>query len=530
MSNVQLAFNIFQSLQSCGVEEVCLCPGGRNAPFVKVLEQTSLFKVHSGFDERATGFFALGRSRATKLPVAVITTSGTAAAELLPSVIEAFYSQVPLILITADRPKVLRGTGAPQVIDQSALFQNYVEKFLDIEERWEKSLSTWSRYQPLHINVCFDEPLTEGEVPKASEPHVYRKPDFPLMKWQNQKMMAVSLRDVMGDFKNFMAPLKKPLLLVSDVGEGDEEAIKSFILKWPGYIYFENTSGYRHMNHSNKLISGETYLCQLLKNGDIDGVLRLGSVPTTRLWRDIETTPGPVLSLSNRPFPGLSKGLFFWLENKLLAELAMGLSQGKISLDETVLKRDRELREQINQFVEKSPLSEPAWVRWLSQQISKEDLVYVGNSLPIREWDLFADLKSTHKVLANRGANGIDGQLATALGYLSKEKTVWVLLGDLTALYDTNALWFWKKQSDCPLKLIVINNSGGKIFERLFGSELFYNQHQLNFKALAEQWGLSYHVGDKEKSLPKESSYLFEIKPNESQTKDLWQNYDGVFK
>jgi len=148
MTNLAAARAIIERVRGAGVTDFCVCGGSRNAPLLAVLETANVF---SFVDERAAAFFALGRAKRDGKPVAVITTSGTAAAELLPATIEAYYSGVPLLLITADRPARFRGTGAPQSIEQVGLFGVYAAT----------DLSGWNQRVPLHINVEFDEPLID---------------------------------------------------------------------------------------------------------------------------------------------------------------------------------------------------------------------------------------------------------------------------------------------------------------------------------------------------------------------------------
>jgi len=144
MTNLEIARRIIDEVRALGVVDFCVCSGSRNAPLIAVIEQ-----AYSFVDERSAAFFAVGRSRRDERPVAVITTSGTAAAELLPAAIEAYYSGTPIVLITADRPARYRGTGAPQAIEQESLFGVYAAR----------SIETWNRRMPLHLNVEFDEPL-----------------------------------------------------------------------------------------------------------------------------------------------------------------------------------------------------------------------------------------------------------------------------------------------------------------------------------------------------------------------------------
>ena len=157
--NTLLARKVLEEVKRVGVSEICVCPGARNAPFVTSLED---FKLYYWFEERSAAFFALGRSRALELPVAIITTSGTAAAELLPATMEAYYSGVSLLCITADRPKRFRGTGAPQSAEQVGLFGKYALFSQDLTQTEHCNLSEWNLTGPAHLNVCFEEPLLEG--------------------------------------------------------------------------------------------------------------------------------------------------------------------------------------------------------------------------------------------------------------------------------------------------------------------------------------------------------------------------------
>lgn len=144
MTNVERARELIETVRAFGVIDFCVCSGSRNAPLIAVIDD-----AYSFVDERSAAFFAVGRARRDARPVAVITTSGTAVAELLPAAIEAYYSGVPLVLITADRPARYRGTGAPQAIEQETIFGVYAER----------DVSAWNRRMPLHINMEFDEPL-----------------------------------------------------------------------------------------------------------------------------------------------------------------------------------------------------------------------------------------------------------------------------------------------------------------------------------------------------------------------------------
>jgi 2-succinyl-5-enolpyruvyl-6-hydroxy-3-cyclohexene-1-carboxylate synthase len=151
MTNLERARRLIASVRAAGVSDFCVCAGSRNSPLLAVLAATDAVRLLSFVDERSAAFFALGRAKRDERPVAVVTTSGTAVAELLPATIEAFYSATPLTLITADRPERYRGTGAPQCIDQIGIFGSYAET----------AIERWSGTRPLHLNIEFDEPLID---------------------------------------------------------------------------------------------------------------------------------------------------------------------------------------------------------------------------------------------------------------------------------------------------------------------------------------------------------------------------------
>lgn len=150
---------ILRLCQEQKITEFCVCAGARNAPLVALLEQSTDCKRFHFFEERSAAFFALGRARALGRPVAIVTTSGTAAAECLPALIEAHYQQTPILAITADRPTRYRGSGSPQTIDQVGLFSSYVEGVWDCEsESVPTAWTRWSKMRPFQLNVCFEEP------------------------------------------------------------------------------------------------------------------------------------------------------------------------------------------------------------------------------------------------------------------------------------------------------------------------------------------------------------------------------------
>lgn len=526
MTSLMKAQFILQELAQLNVQNIILCPGGRNAPFVQLLSEPTVFKVQTFFDERAAGFYALGLSQKYERPVAVIVTSGTAVAELLPAVLEAEYTQTPLLIISADRPKRLRKTGSPQTIDQISFLKNDVELSLDLEDSENfKPLPSLSLRRPVHINVCLEEPLTARETSHVLFKGARCEPQqISLAKWNGVSMSPSNKEEALAVYQAFCQKTKSPLLLLSSLRSSEIPLVKKFLQTWRGLVYAEAPSGLREVVAPGSLISSDRMMSLAFQENWIDGVVRIGGVPTARFWRDMETNRCPVLSFSSLPFPGLSRGDFFHCEMSFLEQLPV--SYFNIA-SHSALQKDKELFEKIEMLLKKYPLSEPNCMAQISKKIPKDHLVYVGNSLPLREWDQFASRHQSVAVRANRGVNGIDGQLSSALALADGGQPLTVIVGDLTALYDLNSLWAYAQNQ--TVQIFIINNQGGRIFERLFKMPLFYNQHQIDFSGWAQMWGLKYYRWPWP-VWPESSAFIAEVLPDAQQTHSFWEEYDQLWR
>lgn len=504
--NLTLAMESLEKLYQWGVREVCVCPGARNAPWVALLsENPELFQTYYHFEERSAAFFALGRIRATGRPMAVITTSGTAAGELLPAVMEAYYSGLPLILMTADRPRHYRGSGAPQTAEQVGLFGVYASIHFDLEsgdssrpEMWREMLQA-ELTQPVHLNCCFDEPLIDGDVPKLQFTDIAEK--------------AVNRQlPLLGDTTEFFKKVKHPLVLVGMLHPSEQESVAKALLKLNCPVYLEATSGLREKPELQHLrIQLADGMRDRIKKAGVplDGVIRMGGIPTPRLWRDLESVlcDLPVLSLSSLPFSGLGRK----------SQLAVGpLSDLMTSVTQTLdhlhwdsqesdftpfLDLDHKAAAQLREAVNAEPQSQLGMIARLSDLIPNHSKIYLGNSMPIRDWDLTASSEDRHhQVWASRGLNGIDGQVSTFIGWAGGTPTDahsaqnWAILGDLTSLYDLAGPWILSQLQSTRVNLVVVNNGGGKIFSGMFQQKEFQNQHSVQFRSWAELWGLDYEL------------------------------------
>ena len=518
MTALERSAEVIDALIASGIEEFVCCGGSRNAPMIAVLAERPV-RIHSFFEERSAAFFALGRARSTGRAVAVLTTSGTAAAELLPAAIEAHYSGVPLVLVTADRPARYRGTGAPQSIEQASLFGPFVQAAIDLPETARLALPAWCRTRPIHINVALDEPLMDGPIPSAA-----LGLPFPSASPRTEPPKEVS-REIAA----FLDAFKRPVIVVGEIARRDRAAVHALLAAAGAPIYAEPLSGLREDPGLGHLLlrSGE----RILSSG-FDAVLRIGGVPTLRLWRDLEESLKaiPVLSVSALPFPGIAHGEYLRTD---LAELTLA---NRSDAPGELLERDRAAASRLERLFDRWPASEPALVRQLSRSVPPSSLVYLGNSLPIREWDLAAARDRSWEIAGSRGANGIDGQLSTFLGMVEKGRENWCLVGDLTALYDLSAPWALRNVPDAPIRIAVINNGGGRIFGRVASlrridparrEELIESPHQISLEAWARMWDLPHQLwegGELPEPLP--NRVVLEIRPDADQSRQFWDALD----
>lgn len=511
--SLSLAKTATRWLKDLGVRQVVICAGARNAPFIKEVSEQLGFKVFRFFEEREAGFFAVGLSRRgldgayISEPVAVITTSGTAAAELLPACIEAFYQRLPLIWVTADRPRSYRGSGAPQSIEQVGLFSSYVEASLDWTLDQQPPLEFYSFQAPIHLNICFDEPLlVEGVTRSHLQP-----PSLVVQKEDEGLRLSKGIEVA-------QSSMQKPLFLLGPMTASEQQTVKQSL---PVHlsVYAEALSGLKSCYRSLAGLS-ESSIRKKLQNGLWDGVIRIGDVPTHRLWRDLEQVQIPVIHFTNKLWRGLSSSVHPMFQIEQLRALNFAAFRNPLEQGEC------EKRAQSNFLkIEQYPLSEIGWIRNLSQSLQADDLVYLGNSLPVREFE-WAHAK-TQKMFGNRGANGIDGQISTFLGMAQRKGRNFGFFGDLTTLYGLASLWALPQLDVDHFQVIVINNFGGQIFQSIFNDSRFLNAHSFQFSHWAKMWGVPYQqpkrLEDWNPDLPRS---IVEIQPDLNQTQKLMQELE----
>ena len=412
MASTELAQKVIRDFIEHGITEFVLSPGSRNAPLSIALyeaERRGLIKLHVRIDERTAAFFALGIIKATRTPVAVVCTSGTAVANYYPAFLEAHHSDLPLIVLSADRPARLRQTGANQTTNQINLFN--CGRFFNGDNYQLHKLG------PTHINLEFDEPLL-SEI----------KND-----WLNN-MSVRELHEEEAKVENFEVPPGKGLVIVGHDGIDVSEFADSLGVP----VISENPISYPKAVAHASLFSGKL---------EVDWVVVVGRTTLSRSTNTLISKAKSVFVIDPRaskvdPKRSATK-IFSNIPQIIGSAEKWNLSSDLIMIDDW---------------------SEPAAAQCIAENLPNGSSLYVASSRPIRDLEAFASPRTGVEVFANRGLAGIDGNLSTALGIASKRDCAFAIVGDLAFLHDLTAL---VNQEKIKLKLLVINNDGGGIFSTL---------------------------------------------------------------
>ncbi|TEX50213.1 MAG: 2-succinyl-5-enolpyruvyl-6-hydroxy-3-cyclohexene-1-carboxylic-acid synthase [Actinomycetales bacterium mxb001] len=457
-----MARAVVEELLAAGITDVVVCPGSRSAPLALTLaaaERRGLVRLHVRVDERSGAYLALGIARGSGRPVAVVTTSGTAAVNLHPAIVEAAYSGVPLVAVTADRPGDVRGSGANQTIDQRGLYGVDVVTWADLEGMSESATRAAvasaldlavTQPGPIHLNVPFAEPLvTAGQhsidavtvrPAAASSPAEYAELDTLVPPGLN---LAHGLL-IAGDFDDEVAREAAGRLatamgwpIISEPSgnlSAHPQALRHgpLIMKRfaPEVIVTVGRVGL-HRPETSALTSVPVHIA-------VDVAPRLGRVdPAGTAAAIVESVPEP--ASAHDPA---------WLEQWAGADaMAAAAVDGLLSDDE---------------------LTGPVVARLVAQRTTDDDLLVIGASWPVRHVSLYAGPLRAH-CIGNRGTSGIDGVISTAWGAALTRSggTTYALVGDLTSIYDRNGLLAAPTEELPRLTYVVIDNDGGGIFSML---------------------------------------------------------------
>jgi len=491
--------DLVAGIADCGVDVVFISPGSRNTPLTLAFVADPRIRDLSVRDERSAGFAAVGYGKATGRPAAVVCTSGSAATHYFPAIVEADQAAVPMIILTADRPASLRGTGAPQTMHQIELFGSHVKVFKDLDTRGTTGRRDGYRlvesaltlpFGPAHANAAFDEQLLpDHPVPPsdagrwaATEPQE-QVPGRLLESLIGHKVLIVAGGRQSHGFDD----------AVNDLAESLGAPVMSDAQCW--------VSGPSTVTNGD-LLAGSTDALDIARP---DIVLRLGPIPTSKaLWTWLERSGVEqiLVDSSRLTDPLRSAGTVIDAEpGAFLRANVPDITSDKAFLD-AWLALDEAVNVTATRTMAELPFpNEPEIARTLAACVPAGGSLYVGSSMPIRDIDTFGAPRSDITVLANRGVNGIDGTMSSAMGAALSGAPVTLLLGDIAALHDATAFSEIAKIG-APLRIIVMNNDGGGIFSFLpqatsdvVGSQTYERHwgtpHGLSLARIAESMGLS---------------------------------------
>lgn len=524
---------IVEELVRSGIDFFCVAPGSRSTPLATAIAAHPRARRIVHFDERGTAFAALGYARATGHPAAWVTTSGTAAANGLPAVVEAATDGVPMLLLTADRPPELRHTGANQTIEQPNLFGTYVRWQFDLpvptEEMPPEALLTTidqAAYRairapqgPVHLNLMFREPLAPVREERSFEAYLSG-----VQRWLGEEepytcyartqpsVDEAEIRRISDLFRT----VERGIITAGKLdGTDHRDAVLRLgkMLSWPilpdvgSHLRLGGTGGAVASYHDQVLMSSV-----FADSHRPEAILHIGGRLTSKRLLQFVEQSSPIVYVSVRNEPSRldpSHRVTHAVEAEPVAfcdRLANMIGDESGQRGRTSWLLDWEaasncVNGQVEAFLNQDDgLSEPRVARIISGEIQNGHGLFLASSMPIRDMDMYADSRGAFvRVATNRGASGIDGTIASAAGYaFGLQAPVTLVIGDLAFLHDLNSLSILRRL-EFPVTVVVINNDGGGIFSFLpiarfddVFEPYFGTPHGLSFEHAATLFGIRY--------------------------------------
>lgn len=500
----ELAQLVIASCVANNIKKVVISPGSRNAPLTIGFGNHTEVETFSIVDERSAGFFALGIAQQTNEPVAVVCTSGSALLNYYPAITEAYYSQIPLVIISADRPKQYIDVGDGQTIRQENVFGQHIIASLNLPEQFDDTTTgivalseilntSVDKKGPVHINVPFDEPLYEFVPEMMTLPIVNHEIE--------EEPLAV---DYLQTFADVWNASERKLVLVGAHQPNELLQIQlEHLTKDPSVlVLIENTANVSHpkfINSIDKLIF--PLEDELLEKFQPDILLSLGGLVVSKKIKQHLRKFKPKMhwhidSLrAYDTFQCLKQ--HFKISPNLFFSQFFFLTKTKDSSYQEFWMQKKEVRLQKHtEYLKNCEFSDLKVFDAVLKSIPTDSMLQVANSSVIRYTQLF-DLPNSIPVFCNRGTSGIDGSTSTAVGAaLSSDKQTVFISGDISFFYDSNGLWNEYMPKD--FRIILVNNSGGGIFRFIPGPkdsgalEYFETPHNLNASHLCAMHGIDY--------------------------------------
>ena len=500
----------------CGVRHAVVSPGSRSTPIALEIANRQEIEMHIFHDERSAAFAALGIAKASGVPAILVCSSGTAAVEFHPAVVEAHHSETPILICTADRPAELQGVGAPQTIDQQNLYGVAIRKFVNAEVANDSESHTWRHIArdlfatslgdvqgPVHLNLRFREPLmgfaTNLPPRDANDAVITKKVALPSSR---------SLRKL-----NKALESENGLIIAGPENYRVESIVRlAEALGWP--IIADPRSGTRVPNKlvvagADAILRDEDFSKRLRP----DVVLRFGTLPASKVvnsWlsgsgaNQVVITTTPSLTDPDRQcslhivsdIDELCAGLVSVHSKEFVRKRSLSWLDKWVAAEDSAQKA-------INAALADEPgLTEPGVARAIYALVPEASHLVVSSSMPIRDVEWFGAPRSGLRVHANRGANGIDGVVSTAVGVaLATRQPTTLLIGDIALLHDVNGLINLASRK-IDLRIVVIDNNGGGIFSFLPQAQaldeakfekIFGTPHDANIKMLAQAHQINTH-------------------------------------
>lgn len=517
---IPLAQSVIEIFKAKGVQHIVISPGSRNAPLTIGFTSNQDFQTYSIPDERSAAFFALGMAQQLQKPVAVVCTSGSALLNYYPALAEAFYSQIPFIVVSADRPKDKIDIGDGQTIRQENVFENHSLYNANLAENASKENDALicnaidiavDKCGPVHINVPFEEPLyqTVNELQvSVNITTLEKEPNEPI------------------DFSEFLHTwytARKKIVLIGGMypNSVEKQYIEALGNDTSVLVLTEVTSNVHHsnfINHIDTLIT--TFSEEDFENFKPEILLTFGGMIVSKRIKAFFRKYKPkahwhVDTLRAYDTFGVLSQHFKIDANQFLKIFYQNTPPNSSNYQHEFLKINASRKINAVQYLERIPFSDLKVFEVLLKHLPHTIQLHISNSSPIRYSQLF-EIDSSIEVFCNRGTSGIDGCTSTAIGAaVTTSKPTVFITGDIGFFYDSNALW--NNYIPHNFKLILINNRGGGIFRILPGhtenevfNTYFETQHTLTAEYLSKMYGLDYFSAQNLEDLQQTLPYFFE--------------------
>ena len=513
---------IGEVLYRYGITDIILSPGSRNAPLTIHFTNHQEYTCYSIVDERSAAFFALGMAQSKKKPVAICCTSGTASANYYPAIIEAFYQNIPIVVLTADRPENYVDIFDGQTIRQKNMYSNHIygsyqlseseseesitQNFLDLK----KALNTCVlKSGPIHINIPFSEPLYEQTdqieisfekltLPEKNYNSDKYKPLFSTWNNFSKKMILVGMQQPNSELNQLLEKLaeREDTIILTEVTSNLNSS--KFYPNIDRYMFPFGEEALDDYKPELLLTIGQNIVSKKIKD-----FLRKSKLKAH--WHlDEYWHPDTYFSLTEK----IEENPVIFL--KELVKVPPVASS--YSLLWKQLKDERQLRH--NDFIKNLPFSDLRVIKTLDEKIPDSYNLQISNSSMIRYAQLF-NFNSKNKIFCNRGASGIDGATSTAVGFAVADTHPTLLItGDIGFFYDSNALW--NKYIPNTFRIILVNNGGGDIFKIIPGpdssnslEEYFVTRHNRTARLMAQEYNFEYIQAHNQEELLKQLDSFF---------------------